>query len=319
MRLTYTGIKEAHFRNIGKSDQMSDTNLLADFNYSLSNRYQLIFGSLAEYINSEASTDTTVASTQYYDYPVGIQSLDEVTITIGSVQYPLTTIYSQHTWNLLNAMTIQPSSIPQFVFPRQYDYGIWPIPQDAYTITINSFTRDRSLSIEDYTDGTVALTAGDETVTGTSTTFTPAMVGRWFKVTTASSTGQGYWYKVASYTSATSIELTQKWAGATASSLSYLIGESPDLPEESHVLLPDGTASDYYTNIRNDVVNGTAFNNKFWTGDANNNIRDIDSKNVLGGLIGLVKRYKNRDRKILINRKPNVGSPSWKIWSTTLS
>jgi len=319
MRLTYQGIKEAHFRNIGKSDQMSDTSLLADFNYNLANRYQLIFGSLAEYINSTASTDTTVASQQYYDNPVGIQSLDEVTITIGSVVYPLTTIYSQHTWNLLNAMTIQPSSVPQFLFPRKDDYGIWPIPQAAYTITINSFNRDRSLSVDDYTTGTVTMTNGDETVTGSGTTFTSAMVGRWLQITSASSPGQGYWYKVASYTSATSIELTQKWNAATAASLTYLIGESPDIPEEAHVILPDGTAADYYSGLRNDTEKGTAFNNKFWTGDMNNSIRQFGSNQVVGGLIGLVNRYKSRDRKTLVRRGPNVSSPTWKIWSTTIS
>lgn len=318
MRQTFTSLKAAHFRNIGKSDQITDTELLADFQYSLSNRYQLIFASLAEYINSEASTDTTVASTQYYDNPIGLQSLDSVTVTVGSVVYPLTTIYSQHTWDLLNAIQIQPSTIPQFLFPRQYDYGIWPIPQDAYTITINSFMRDRSLSIEDYTDSTVTMTVGDETVLGSATTFTAAMAGRWLKITSATSTGQGYWYKIASVTDTTHLELTQKWTGATAASLTYIIGETPELPEEAHVLLPDGTAADYYTGLRNDVVNGTAFNNKFWTGDPNNNERDIDSKNVLGGLIGLVKRYKNRDRKILIRRNPNIGSGN-KIWSQTIS
>lgn len=319
MRLTYSSILNAHFRNIGEAAHITDTTLLADFNYNLGTRYQTIWAALAEYINSQTFTDTTVAGQQYYNNPVGNQSLDEVTITIGSVQYPLSTIYSQHSWNQLNAMQIQPSAIPQFLFPRQLDYGIWPIPQAPYTITINAFQRDRDLSVIDYSNGTVSLTNGDATVTGSGTIFTPAMVGRWFTITDTSVPGQGYWYKIVTYTSATSIELNQPWNAADAAGKSFLIGESPQLPEEAHILLPVGTAADFYMGLRNDSVKATWFNNVFWTGDGNNNIRDFGNSNVAGGLIGLWNRYQGRDRKSLIQRQPNVGSPTWKIWAETIS
>lgn len=53
---------------------------------------------------------------------------------------------------------------------------------------------------ENHTDGTVEIAATTGVVTGTSTNFTAAMVGRGFKAT-----GHTKWYRVKSYSSATSI------------------------------------------------------------------------------------------------------------------
>ena len=54
----------------------------------------------------------------------------------------------------------------------------------------------------DYTTGTVTVTTGTGAVTGSGTTFTAAMVGKGFKAA-----GHTKWYRVASYTSATSITI----------------------------------------------------------------------------------------------------------------
>lgn len=57
-----------------------------------------------------------------------------------------------------------------------------------------------------YDTGTVAITEGSGTVTGTGTTFTSAMVGRKFRA----SNGQGI-YDITGYTSATSITISPVW------------------------------------------------------------------------------------------------------------
>lgn len=319
MRLTYTDIKTAHFRNIGNAGNFSDTTLLTDFQYSLGQRYQLIFGNLSSYINQDELTASTVASQQYYYYPVGTVSIDSATITIGGRKYTLYPIYDQATWNFWNALTIQPTSIPQFIFPRKNDFGIWPIPQDVYTITFQRFYRDRNLLVDDYSTGTVSLTNGSTTVTGSGTAFTAAMVGRWFTMTDTTKPGEGYWYRIASYTSATQIDLETDWTDTTASGATFRIGETPELPEEAHSILAAGTTADYYLGLRSDPTKATAYNNIFWTGDANNNIRDIDSKNVIGGLIGIIKNYKDRERDNIVMRQPQILSPSYKIWAQTIT
>ena len=319
MLLTYTALKEAHFRNIGKAGQFADTNLLADFQFNLGTRYQMVMASLSSYINQDTLTALTVASQQYYYYPVGTVGIDSATITIGSVKYTLTPIYDQHTWNTINAMALQPSAIPQFIFARKNDFGIWPIPTDVYTITFQRFFRDRNLLVDDYEVGTCIVTNDDATVTGTGTTFTAAMVGRWFSVSQTSTPGQGYWYRVASVTDTTHLELDTLWAAASASTVTYTIGEAPEIPAEGHTILVDGTTADFYSGIRNSATNAIRFDNKFWTGTFTNASRELDDKNITAGLIGMIRRYEDRDRDIIVYRQPSIISPQNKIFSQTIS
>lgn len=318
MRLTRDAIYNQYLRNIGKVGT-TESSITADFNLNLGQRYQLILATLKDYQTQQPYSTTTIASQQYYPYPAGHIMNDDVVVTIGSVQYPLTTIYSQHQWDVLNAIQIQPTAIPQFIFPRRDDFGIWPIPRDAYPLTYYYFLRDRNLTIADYAVGTVSLIAGSATVTGSGTTFTPAMVGRWFTVTDATAPGQGYWYRISAYTSATSITLSRVYTGSTASGVTYNIGESPEIPEEGHIILVDGVTADFYAGLRNDNTSATWYNNKFWTGDGNNPSRDMGSDKITGGLIGLATRYSGRDDKRIIKRQPNIFPPSYKIWASSIS
>lgn len=63
----------------------------------------------------------------------------------------------------------------------------------------------------DYTTGTVAVAATTGVVTGTGTTFTAAMVGRGFKAT-----GHTKWYRIKTYTSATSITIEDDYDDTTS-------------------------------------------------------------------------------------------------------
>ena len=321
MRLTYSDILTRHFTNIGKYGQTSDAALLSDFNSNLGTRYQLLLANLASYINQSPRTTTTVASTQYYDYPPGIISLDNISITVGSFTYTLSPIYDQALWNQLNAMQIQPSAIPQFYFPRKDDYGTWPIPQaSTYTINYYTFDRDRNLSVADYTTGTALCTTSDGIVEGTGVAWSSAMVGRWFTITDTTVPGQGYWYRIASVTDGDTLELDRNWNTATmGSAATYRIGESPEIPEEAHILLASGTAADFYAGLRNDIAKATWWNNVFWTGDGNNNSRDKNDKNISGGLIGLIKNYEDRDKSNLVYKVGRPLSPYYKVFASSIS
>lgn len=279
----------------------------------------MIMGTLSEYINQDTQNATTVNAQQYYYYPVGTVGVDSATITIGSVQYTLTPIYDQYTWNMLNAMQIQPTAIPQFIFPRKDDFGIWPIPTAAYTITFQRFFRDRNLAVADYSTGTLTLTSGSAAVTGAGTTFTAGMVGRWLTVTNTATPGQGYWYRIGAYTSATSITLETDWAAATVAGTAFRIGESPEVPEEGHVMLAMGTAADFYSGLRSDTTKASWFDNMFWTGSGNNGSRDLADKNITAGLIGLLRRYKDRERDTIVMRQPHIISPTYKIFAESIT
>ncbi len=318
MRKTYTDLLNQHFRNIGKAGQTSDPTLLADFQYSLGERYQTIMGTLSSYINTDTQTASTVASQQSYSYPVGTVGVDSATVTIGTLVQPLTPIYSQTLWNEINSWPVT-SAYARFIFPRKDDFGIWPVPSGVNTITFNRYFRDRNLLVDDYTTGTITATAGSTTITGSGTTFTSAMVGRWFTVTDTSARGQGYWYRVGTYTSATSIALETGWAGSTAAALTYRIGETPEIPEEGHAILAYGTAADYYMGLRAAPEKALPFDNMFWTGSFNNSSRVMDDPNISGGLIGIVRKYEDRERSNIVQRNPRRRIGADRIFAESIS
>ena len=72
--------------------------------------------------------------------------------------------------------------------------------------------------VGNYNTGTVAVTNASATVTGTSTVWTSAMVGRRFKVS-----GDDDVYIVDAFTSSTSITLNRAYNGATATAATYEI------------------------------------------------------------------------------------------------
>lgn len=316
--LSYQDLKQQFLRNIGKAGS-SDTNVLADFDSNLANRYQMILAKLKNYTTQNAFSFNTVDGTQYYKYPARISKIVNAVVTIGSVRYTLQPIYSQEKWDQLNALQIQPTAIPQFIFARRTDFGVWPIPRGVYSSVLNYFERFAPPSVDDYTDGTITVTNADNTVTGLATTFTADMAGRYLQVTTPTAVGHGVWYRVASYTSGTEIELDIPFEGATAGTLSYKICDVPQLPEESHILLCDGATADFYAGARVDSEKFTQWNNKFFTGDMNNNTRDWNSDQVIGGLIGLIRSYADRDDSHLVRMQPKSTPPSYKVWATSLS
>ena len=318
MRLTYTNIKSQFLRNIGM-DASTDTAILADFDLNLGQRYQMILGKLHNYMTQTTATASTVADQQYYHYPAGIVNIEGMYITIGSVNYPTTVVNSQYQWDWLNSIQVQPTAIPQFIFPRKVDFGVYPIPQAAYTMTFNYHYRDRTLSIADYTEGTVTVTNASTTVTGSSTTFTAAMVGRYLCITDATNTGQGYYYKITTFNSTTSLTIESAYEGATGSALTYKIGESPEIPNEGHILLVDGPTADFFGGVRHDMASATWWNNKFFTGDGQNASRDYGDNTITGGLIGLYNSYTDRNNERVIDRKKQVHPFLDQNWGMTLS
>lgn len=264
-------------------------------------------------------SDVAGTNSQYYPFPQGEVQVEGMYITIGSVNYPLQPINSRWNWEQLNAIQIQASAIPQFYFARSYDFGVWPTPQASYSGTISYRYRDRNLSVDDYSTGTVTVTQGSQVLVGSGTTFTAAMVGRWFVVTDTTVPGQGYWFLITGYIDSTHLQLFQPWSQATASGATYLIGETPDVPEEVHTIFANGTAADYYGGMQKDTDNQAYYDNLFWTGSSANTDREEGSDRVAGGLLGAVNRYSDRDNRRLVKRKPKLSPLQYKVWATSLS
>jgi hypothetical protein len=316
--LTYTDIKNQFLRNIGQ-DSSTDTAILADFNNNLGTRYQMVLAKMKDYMTQNTVSTTTVAAQQYYHYPSGLTNIESVVVTIGSVKYPTTVVNSQWQWDWLNSLQVQPTAIPQFVFPRKVDFGLYPIPQDAYTMTFNYHYRDRNLGVDDYTTGSVTATNGSQTITGLGVTYTAAMVGRYFEVTDTTSDGQGYFYKITAVPTSLTLTLENAFSGTTGATLAYRIGQVPEFPDEGHICLVDGVTSDFYSGVRHDLETATWFNNKFWTGDGQNPSRKIGDSTVCGGLIGLCNQYTDRNNEHVIERNKKVYPFFDKNWAGTIT
>lgn len=257
-------------------------------------------------------------------YAPGLVSIEGGFVTIGSVNYPLRALESRWNDEQLNAIQIQASAIPQFYFVEQDSFKIWPVPQASYSGTIYYHYRDRNLSVPDYNAGSVSLTLGSNLITGSGVTFTPAMVGSWFTVTDTTVPGQGYWYRISNFVDSTHLGMgtltgEQVWGNASATNISYRIGETPEMPEEMHSVLAWGTAADFYAGMQKDPTSASMFDNLFWTGSSTNSVRTQGDSSITGGLLGGIDRYQTRDDRHLIKRKPRLSPLQYKAWATSLS
>lgn len=312
MRMSYTLLKNDILRNIGfPGDTSSD--LTAFINLHLQTRYQDLLAAFSNWKNTQTQTAVTEADAQYYAYPPGILSVESATLEIGQISYPIRVVNSQEEWDYINEYQNAQNFIPQYLFPRQYDFGIWPIPQEAgNTITLNYIYRDINLNVADYTTGTVTVTNNSQSVSSSGSVFTNAMAGRWFCTTDSDGYPNSFWYLITAVTEATDVLTIQTyWSGLTAATQNFIVGQTPALPEEAHILLSWGVTADWYLS-RGNTQKAQAFNNLYYTGDTNNSNRAGVS--VLGGVIGIRERYAERsDKKVVrFNTKSKVGYfPEW--------
>lgn len=203
------------------------------FKYWLNRGIQKAYGILdTEYFNTSA-TDATADGTSSYPLPYNCEKMHSLKVTIGTkdyvvVEYP----GDENSWIALcgGTSTASESTYPTYYFPKRNTYEIWPTSStDSYTITLRFKRNTKNLSQDDYTTGTIkTLANGGTAVTGDSTSWTAAFVGRYFKID-----ADGYWYEITARTSNTAITLAREYGGTAiaAGSESYTIGEASLLPE----------------------------------------------------------------------------------------
>ena len=196
---------------------------------------------------------STEADKQFYPIPEDAIRPKSLVITVGNVDYPLKIIEDEDTWNELNRYrTSEVADIPSHWYVKGRDQvGIFPTPSSAVTngATLRYEKRMQDMSVVDYITNDIDLTNGDATVTGNTTVFTAAMVGRTLLVEDSTSHNRTG-YKIETFTSTTELELENLWAGQSGTGLSYIIGEVPDIPSEFHEALVDYACYRYYKRRR---------------------------------------------------------------------
>lgn len=216
------------------------TNTLTAIKLWLNTAKDIIMQELGLEVIEETKTITTVASQQTYDLTVRFWRMKTVTYTTGSIPYTLEPVESQEMWNELNATrATDTSDIPSHYFIKrplginEAQLALFPTPANASdTITYIYEAKEKDMTADDYSTGTVTVTNGDATVTGAGgATFTAQVVGRYFRAT-----NDGDWYRIETYTDSSNIELNKKFEGTTAAGASYEIVEALPVPESLHVL-----------------------------------------------------------------------------------
>lgn len=198
-------------------------------------------------------TLSTTASTQFTNLPYDCDQVREIAVipTGQTIRYTPQLSPSRTHWDELNLVTFT-SDIPQWYFVFAGQVGLWPIPASTgNTINVTQKSRVIDLSVADYTTGSVsAVTSGATTVTGSGTSWTAQMVGRYIQIaySNTANTGDGLWYEISAVASATSLTLTRAYGGTTiaAGSATYTIGQMPLLPEAFHDTPWKGASAQYW-------------------------------------------------------------------------
>jgi hypothetical protein len=250
--------------------------------------YKYIIAELGRSVTNKTKITPTVALQQFYQCPKDFIFPRTVTITIGSIKYPVDCEESQDNWDLLNSFP-QVSNIPRKYFIRRsfgvntIEIGLWPIPYaSGNNITVVYEAADKDLTQSAYTTGTVTATNGSTIIDGSGVTFTPNMVSRFFQVT--DSNGDGTYYKIIAYNSPSEIVIENGYEGLTYAGLDYQIVEIFNLPEEMQTLPVYYTLMNYYA-IKGDDT------------------KEIKNKNLFDeGLLKAKQRYANKGRSGIIRK-----------------
>lgn len=215
-------------------------------------------GTAVNTTGTQAGTHTVY--TQRYALPANTEKPQSIYVTVGSYRYSPKEVSTRAEWDKLNEVQISSNIVTHWFY---YDGAIeiFPRQSSSNVITFNARRIQKDLSVADYTTGTVDIvTNGSTLVTGSGTSWTTPMSGRWIKITpgnTATSSGDGYWYEIEAVTSTTTLILRKAYTGTsltTGASAAYTIGEHSLIPEP-HDMLPvyEGLKL-YFTSVDPDVA-----------------------------------------------------------------
>lgn len=226
---------------------------------ALINQTQNKLLALRKDITEDSATIATVALQQAYELPYNYGKTFAVTMTVGQIAYPLYSIEDDMLWLQINARAATYSTtIPSFYYIFKGQIQIYPKPSaNDNTITVYFHKIVKDMTADDYTTGTITTLAnGGTTVTGSGTTWTAQMVGRYLRIT-----NDGYWYEIAAFNSTTSLTLKKTYQGTSisAGSAAYTIGEMPLIPEAYQEALIDRPVAVYWSQRKD-----TNLANMYW-------------------------------------------------------
>jgi hypothetical protein len=196
-----------------------------------------------------------------YPIPANVSKIKNDTITVGQLVYTPAPVQTIDEWTRLTALPYT-SDIPAYFFIYNNVVNFWPIPSsNGNLISFNYKARVPDMTYADFSTGTVAITAGSNTVTGTGTTWNSvgtfplnvdlSYANLYIKIDPLK--GDGYWYPIQRFTSDTVLLANLPIVNAPVTSGdAYVIGQLPYLQEDFHDLLVYSSLMIYYNSIVKD-------------------------------------------------------------------
>jgi len=240
MALSYTGSRNL-YKDLTGNDSTSNLSL-GDVLINNAIRFYATANGGKWWFLEKVTTQATVASQQAYILPQSTRKIVDLYVTVGTTVYSPVAIEDPQLWKRVLQSNLGVGDRALFYYRQGNRVLIAPTPgTNDNTITIRTRRNVKDLSVADYTTGTATMTLDDATVTGSGTTFTALMEGRYLRA----ATGDMEWYEIADFTSTTALELVAPYASDTVVGSTFIIGEMSVLPE-SYQPMPVYRASSIY-------------------------------------------------------------------------
>lgn len=219
--------------------QTADSEAITFLNMMMNVGYKDVLQTLGRQVTEQQARTTLVAEQRNYQVPPDCLFPKTVVLIDGNTQYPLTEEPSDEYWTLFT----QNNSVgrpERFHFRPRFGIGggiiqLDPIPSsDEYVLELTFEATEKDLSKTKYTTGTVSVTQGSAIATGSGTTFTSDMIGRYLRL--SSDGTQRLPYRIKDVPAADQLTLENVYQADDASGKNYEIFEAFALPEDCHML-----------------------------------------------------------------------------------
>lgn len=226
--LTFTDQQNMAIAISNLSDVTSVTNFKRDINVGIAR----FLAKLGRPVDRQERYASSAAGQQYYQMPEdSIRASYIVFLTGTNIWRNLEEVGDEATWIAMNQVP-QQSATPTHFFIKGYDeFGIYPTPSITATDNIRLvFEPDAFLlTTSDYTTGTINIAPLSNTITGNNTLFTNTMANGSYVLQVTDGT-DGSFYKISSYTNATTLTIENYYQGLTNATASYRIGQVSRIP-----------------------------------------------------------------------------------------
>lgn len=175
------------------------------------------------------------ANTSSIVLPPGVRKVVSAYILSSSgVKYPLNPVYNQADWDALTSANSGATSSGNNMFLSGRTLNFYPaILSTAGTLVINYRLEVQDIPPEvDITNALLIANNGSNIITAQSSAFSASSVGKWLKLQNYGSGngGDGYWYQIIGYVSATQVTIGQPYAGASCTACPSVIGWMSVIP-----------------------------------------------------------------------------------------